>query len=259
MTMTGEAVSADGTRLAWGKEGQGPGLLVIDPILVDRSASPISDLAGLLRDEFTVCRFDRRGKGASTDGDEYQPEREVEDIRAVIEDAKLGPAPTVFGFSSGGSLAVLAAGSGVPMSSLIVLEPPVDLPDPSEFIEGLGALIAAGDRTGAILRLFRYQGMPEEVVESMAPAAEALSENAHTMAYDLHVISRLDPMFLTKSSVPTLALASAASPPQLIEFARKVAEHGPDARGRQLDGDWHGVSDDLLAAAISDFADSQTG
>lgn len=61
--MSGTAVSRDGRQIAWSVEGDGPCLVVIDPVMVDRTLSPNSSLAGKLASGFTVIRYDRRGKG----------------------------------------------------------------------------------------------------------------------------------------------------------------------------------------------------
>ncbi|GAB3143250.1 alpha/beta fold hydrolase [Microbispora hainanensis] len=45
-------------------------------------------LAALLRDAFTVCTYDRRGRGESSDTMPYAVAREVEDLRALIAQAR---------------------------------------------------------------------------------------------------------------------------------------------------------------------------
>lgn len=255
MSCSGTATSADSTELKWELEGTGPALLMIDPILVGRAQSPITELAEQLRDRFAVCRFDRRGKGESTDVGQYFPEREVDDLRAVIQDAGIGPAPIVFGFSSGGSLALFSAvePKNISMSSLVVVEPPVDLPSPDNVIAEINSLIDEGREADAILRLYRHQGMPEDVIEQMVPMAETLSGNARTIAYDLRIIDRLNRVALTKVRVRTLAVASVSSPPPLQGFVEAVADCADAATRTHLEGDWHGVSDRALVKAISEF------
>lgn len=57
--MSGTAVSRDGTQIAWSAAGDGPPLVVIDPVMVDRGLSPNSSLAK----ELASSCYDRRGKG----------------------------------------------------------------------------------------------------------------------------------------------------------------------------------------------------
>lgn len=61
--------------------------------------------------EFTVYTYDRRGRGRSGDTQPYGVEREVEDLAAVIAEA--GGSAFVYGFSSGGLLALHAGASGL--------------------------------------------------------------------------------------------------------------------------------------------------
>ena len=254
MNESGTATSADGTELAWQGTGTGPGLIMLDPVLVDRASSPINALAAQLNEDFTIYRFDRRGKGESTDEGAFTPKREIDDLAAVIDDAGLGPEPSVFGFSSGGSLALYAASQGLAMSSLVVVEPPLDLPSTAGIIAEIEALIAEGKKTEAVVRLYRYQGMPEDIIEQMTPFAEGISQNAYTMVYDLSIIEALNVESLSKIDVRTLAVASTSSPQMLRDFGNKLARYAQGTTSVELDGDWHGVSDELLAKAITEFA-----
>lgn len=254
MNESGTATSADGTELAWQGTGTGPALIMIDPILVDRASSPINALAEQLSEDFTVYRFDRRGKGESADEGAFTPKREADDLAAVIDDAGLGPEPSVFGFSSGGSLALYAASQGVAMSSLVVVEPPLDLPSTAGIIAEIEALIAEGEKAEAVVRLYRYQGMPEDIIEQMRPFAEDISQNAHTMVYDLSIIEALKVESLSKVDVRTLVIASTSSPQLLRDFGNKLVRYAPAATSVELDGDWHGVPDELLARAITEYA-----
>ena len=57
-----------------------------------------------LAEHFTVCHYDRRGKGDSGDTKPYAVEREFEDLAALIDAA--GGGAFVYGHSSGGALAL---------------------------------------------------------------------------------------------------------------------------------------------------------
>src|SRR5512141_460592 len=94
--------SKDGTTISFDKYGAGPAIILVDAAMADRSGS--TALAGLLAPRFTVVNYDRRGRGKSTDTPPYAPEREIEDIEALI-DAVGGPA-CLFGYSSGAVLAL---------------------------------------------------------------------------------------------------------------------------------------------------------
>ncbi|WP_371327798.1 alpha/beta fold hydrolase [Modestobacter sp. DSM 44400] len=81
-----------------------------------------ADLAALLADAFTVYEYDRRGRGASGNTARRAPERQVEDLAAVI--AATGGTPYVYGHPSGAVIALEAAAAGVPTRALVAYEPP---------------------------------------------------------------------------------------------------------------------------------------
>ncbi|MGO9892167.1 MAG: alpha/beta fold hydrolase [Solirubrobacteraceae bacterium] len=112
--------SPDRTRIAFDRSGSGPPLVIVLGAFCDRSTS--KSLAALLAPSYTVYEYDRRGRGDSDDGLPCSIESEVEDLAAVIGAA--GESPFVYGHSSGGILALEAAGVGVEMRGLAVYEPP---------------------------------------------------------------------------------------------------------------------------------------
>ena len=66
--------------------------------------------------------YDRRGRGESNDTQPYSPEREVDDIAALVEEA--GGTASLLGLSSGAALALEAAASGLPIRKVVAYEPP---------------------------------------------------------------------------------------------------------------------------------------
>jgi len=121
-TATHTVTSKDGTIIAYETVGSGPALVLVDGALCYRDFGPCRSLANHLADRFTVYFYDRRGRGESGDVQPYAPEREIEDLAAVISAA--GGDAFVTGLSSGGGLALLAAASGVPMKKLASYEAP---------------------------------------------------------------------------------------------------------------------------------------
>ena len=74
--------SADGTGIAYDRSGGGPPLVIVLGAFCDRKTfvPPAS-----LTSRFTVCTYDRRGRGDSGDTPPYSPDLEVADLAAVIE------------------------------------------------------------------------------------------------------------------------------------------------------------------------------
>src|SRR3954468_11658236 len=97
--------SDDGTRIAFEVAGSGPLLIFVNGALSTRGAGV--ELSALLEPHFRVLRYDRRGRGDSTDGGSYSTQREVDDLEELI-DANGGSA-FLYGHSSGGCLALEAA------------------------------------------------------------------------------------------------------------------------------------------------------
>jgi dienelactone hydrolase len=114
--------SKDGTLIAYERSGNGPALILVDGALCSRAFGPSPKLAPLLARHFTVYAYDRRGRGQSGDTQPYSPAREVEDIAALVEAA--GGSAVLLGLSSGGTLALEAAASGLPVTRLVAYEPP---------------------------------------------------------------------------------------------------------------------------------------
>ena len=79
-------------------------------------------LSEALTSNFTVYRYDRRGRGESGDTQPYAVTREIEDLEAVIAEA--GGSACVLGISSGAGLAIEAAASGVPIEKLALFWAP---------------------------------------------------------------------------------------------------------------------------------------
>src|SRR4051794_1052759 len=133
--------SADGTEIAYETDGSGPPLIVIGGAMNTRqSAAP---LVPLLSDRYTVVRYDRRGRGDSGDTQPYAPEREVEDVEAVI--AAVGGPVLMFGHSSGAALVIHAARRGAPIAKMVLYEAPFIVDDsrpllPPDHLERLRAM-----------------------------------------------------------------------------------------------------------------------
>ena len=120
--------SQDGTRVAFDRTGEGPPVMLVGGAFQHRAIdASVAQLAALLAPHFTVFRYDRRGRGDSSDTPPYAVEREVEDLQALVEEA--GGSAFVFGGSSGAVLALDAAARGLPIGKLVLYEPPFIVDD----------------------------------------------------------------------------------------------------------------------------------
>lgn len=256
-------VSRDGTRIAFTTMGSGPSVVLVDGAFCYRENGPAPDLAPLLAQHFTVFVYDRRGRGESGDTPPYAIEREIDDIRAIVDEA--GGTADVVGVSSGAALALQAVASGVKVKKLVLYEPPYvtngDRPKPEEDPKiHIQQLVSAGDRAGAVkFFLTDVVGAPRAFVFAMPllmpNAWKKLKLVAHTLPYDLTILS--DRSVLNERSrlisVPTLVLGGEKSPTVLRDAVSAVTKVLPNARSHFLAGQNHNFSASALAPVVIDF------
>jgi pimeloyl-ACP methyl ester carboxylesterase len=255
MTMVTSVTSSDGTSIAFERAGAGPALIVVDAAGNYRDFRPLRAPVERLAADFTVYVYDRRGRGASSDTLPYAVEREVEDLAALIAEA--GGSAYVYGMSSGSLLALHAAASGLAIPKLAVFEPPIgtdeDRPAELAFTTELAELVAAGRRRDAV-ELFHRGSVPDEIIAQMTPPVwAALEAVAHTLVYDSIVSNAMSLEIVRSVTAPTLVLDSQGSTGDLTGWAAAVVEALPNGTHRSLAGEWHGVSDEVLAPVLTEF------
>jgi pimeloyl-ACP methyl ester carboxylesterase len=250
--------SADGTTIAFDQLGSGSPLILVAGASCDRAAD--TAFAEALADHFTVLNYDRRGRGDSTDTLPYAVDREIEDLEVLI--AAAGGSATLVGLSSGGALAAHAAASGLPVSRLVMWEPPFRLDAEGqlaskEYTAELTDLLAA-DRRGDALALFiGMVGLRAEEIDGIrqSPFWPIGERMAPTLAYDAAVMGDGPvPDRFAQIGCPTLVLAGGGSPEWFRESARAAAAAIPEAAYDELPGQTHDVAADVLAPAVRAFA-----
>ncbi|MEI9937930.1 MAG: alpha/beta hydrolase [Pseudomonadota bacterium] len=258
--------SADGTQISAQRYGTGRALVIVSGALF---ASELwLRVVPLISTQRCVVVVDRRGRGQSGNGLAYAPEREIEDVLAVLEGLD-GPVD-LLGHSSGAILALqVAQRAPANLERLIVYEPPVffaaadriadDLP------ERLEGLLAEGQREAAVETFFREGPRASEVeLRSMkgGPAwAQMVKVLAHTVAYDSRVQRAFsaDPAELARVRIRTLMLLGAASPPRMRSAAETITARLPNATLTELAGQQHVAmlsAPASFASAVNDFLGS---
>jgi pimeloyl-ACP methyl ester carboxylesterase len=257
------ATSADGTRIAYETAGNGPPLLIVGGAFSTRADA--RDLVGVLSGRFTAACLDRRGRGDSGDTPPYAPEREIDDLRAVI--AALGESAFVHGHSSGGALSLDAVAAGLPITKLSVYEPPFTIDDsrppyPDAFGDTLRHLVQAGRRGDAVAEFWRTGLlMPESEIEKarQAPFWPKLESLAHTLVYDYEILGdRISGRPLRKAwadsiTIPVLIFEGGDSPQTLRNVTAALESLLPNATKRTLEGQGHGAPADILAPILESF------
>lgn len=227
-TETRYVVSADGTRIAYDVTGTGPALVVVDGALCQRSMGPARALAARLAGDFAVHTYDRRGRGESDPGaTAYAPEREIDDLGAVIE------APFI------------VDDTHAPYDA--------DLGDRTR------ALVDAGRRGEAVRVFMRLVGVPRPMLAAMGllPVWRRLTSVAHTLPHDYAIVlphQRGAPLpggLYAASTTPTLVLAGGRSPRHLRNAQAAVADAVPDARLQVLPGQTHMIRAKVVAPVVA--------
>lgn len=86
-----------------------------------------------------------------------------------------------------------------------------------------------------------------------APFWPALERAAHTLAYDTTITSSLPLDRLSAITAPVLVLTSEGSDERLPTWGRWLRDTLPNASLRTLEGEWHGVTPEVLAPVLRAF------
>jgi pimeloyl-ACP methyl ester carboxylesterase len=242
-----EVLSADGTVLGVERFGSGPDLVVVHGSTADRSRwAAVRDV---LAEYYTVYLVDRRGRGASLNevAGDYALEREVEDIRAVLD--LIGDDAYYLGHSYGALVGVGVLASNARVTKAFLYEPPLDAGGfhvwPPGFVERYEELIDAGRPDDALDLFYReVLAMDPEPLRGL-PIWQARKVAAHTLVREAKVAMtfQLDLGALENVVVPTLVLTGSASPPVFGAAARQVADALPDSKLIVAEGHGHAMID----------------
>jgi pimeloyl-ACP methyl ester carboxylesterase len=259
-----KVISKDGTEIAFDRTGQGPSVILVVGAFNERATG--APLAKLLEPYFTVFNYDRRGRGSSGDTAPYTVEREIEDLEALIAEA--GGSAFVFGYSSGGVLALKAAAHGLKITKLALYEPPfktgtISSGPPADLVEQLAELVSS-DRRGDAVELFQIKavGIPPEVVAGFrkAPFWASLEKIAHTLVYDATITGNLSIPAEWASSItlPTLVIAGGESKQEFRLAEEALAALLQNAEYISLEGQTHDIVPPVLAPVLQEFFGGKT-
>ncbi|TDV51030.1 alpha/beta fold hydrolase [Actinophytocola oryzae] len=155
----GTVTSRDGTVIGFHTVGQGPPLVLVHGTAADHTRwLPVLDQ---LAEQYTVHAVDRRGRGLSGDGPDYDIRREGEDLAAVIGAA--GKDVYVVGHSYGALCSLEAALLTNAVNRILLYEPPAATP---------GHQVSSP----ALLAALREAGSPEEIVTVLFRDALSMSD-----------------------------------------------------------------------------------
>jgi pimeloyl-ACP methyl ester carboxylesterase len=258
------AISKDGTRIGFDRQGQGPPVVLVDGAMCYRDSGPMRPLAKRLAPHFTVYTYDRRGRGESGDTQPWSLEREVEDLAAIVRQA--GEPVFLYGISSGAVLALEAAQGGVPIRKLALYEAPLMVDDSrpplgEDFLPRLTSLIADNRRGDAVKMFMKAVGVPAIGIFFMRllPVWKKLTAIGHTLQYDLGMTTPyqqgrpLPAGHWPGASMPALVMDGGKSPAWMRNAQAAIATVLPRATARTIPGQNHMVSADAIAPELIAF------
>ncbi len=258
--------SEDGTTIAYDRYGDGPAVILVNGALGYRKFKKFEQLATALSEHCTVINYDRRGRGDSSEAGPASVQHEVDDIAALIE--AVGGQASLFGWSSGGAVALRAVAADIGVEKLVIYETPFTTdPDAKYPADDYGArleqLVAAGDRTGAAKHFMRKAvGIPAPFVAvmSLLPMFKKVAANGHTLMFDYAALgdhnmhgSPLRAEEWATVTCPTLVAYGAKTASGHKHASRALADVLPNATLRELPGQNHNVSTNAIVPVLAEF------
>jgi pimeloyl-ACP methyl ester carboxylesterase len=249
--------STDGTEIAFERSGDGQPLVLVHGGTGDRHSW--ETLRPHVETNFEVVALDRRGRGDSGDAEAYGLDREVADVRAVVE--RLGGEPVLFGHSFGG-LVALEAASEVELEGLVLYEPAIltgEHREGADLADGMQELVDDGRRREAAKLFFREAAGAEDPerlpVDRAARLVETvIRENRAIEGYRLDEAPSVD--------VATLLVTGEYGPDHLRDATRAVHDRLPESELVELPGVGHVAIESApcrLAEAVRTFAGKREG
>ena len=233
-------VSADGTEIGWHRSGSG------DPALLLHGTSDDStgwaSTGPHLAERLSLLSVDRRGRGRSGAGEPYDPERETEDLAAVVR--TLDEPPHVIAHSYGALIALAAAAGGLELRSLVLYEPPIamnDHVDVTVVADECERALAEGDREQVLRTFFRAIG-EEPVVDMLKAAPDVFARflsNAHTVPRELRAETWVSSIDASQVAAPTQLILGSRSPDFFAEGVASLDAAIPHSEVATLDGQAH--------------------
>ncbi len=171
----------------------------------------------------------------------------------------VGGSACVFGNSSGGTLALMAASKSQSIIKLAVYEAPF-IPEQqvgssaAEYVTQLKRFIAEGQPGKAVKLFLKRSGMPTLMITimSVTPMWPKLKTLALTLVYDALIMSDgTVPPQLEAVSVPTLAITGTSD--RMQQAAKALLTVLPHGQHQVLEGQTHNVKPGVLASALIEF------
>ncbi len=252
--------SADGTNIAYWRQGDGPPLLLVHGSLSDRVAWIL--IQPLLAERFTVYAMNRRGREGSGEPAPHAMEREFEDVVAVVD--AIGEPVHLLGHSGGALCALGAVLLTDRLRSLTLYEPPPPGARVDVELKSLRGMIHESEPEEIVLEFLRTgPRVPEQDIERLkqSPIWPHIVALTPSLAPELDAAAgyEFDASRYSTLDVPLLLLLGSKSPPVLREVSDALADVVPNVRMTELEGQQHAANYDapeLFAAEVRSFLEA---
>jgi pimeloyl-ACP methyl ester carboxylesterase len=213
-----------------------------------------------------VINYDRRGRGDSGEAGTVSVEHEVDDIAALID--AVGGRASLWGWSSGGAVALRAAAADIGVEKLAVYETPFKTdPDAKYPADDYGArleqIVAEGNPMRAAKHFMRNGiGMPGPLVAVMKlmPMFKRFAANGLTLTFDYAALGDHNmhgrPLKAEEwgtVTCPTLVVYGAKTYPVLKHASKELANVLSNPILHELPGQNHNVSPSAIVPLLAQF------
>lgn len=257
--------SRDGVPISLRESGSGDPLVFLHG--TGASVNRWQSVSSRLCPEWRVIEYDRRGRGASGDSENYSLDAETEDLAAIILSVGRGHPVDVVAHSFG-ALISLALASNRPQlfNSLVIYEAPVSIDGSCEFIDL--AQVTELERvqrtqgneaaTEFFLRQFPKASEQDITELKQMPSWSERTAAAPTLARELRAAQafRPDAASFRQAGFPSLILLGELSPDTFHASARSFLDWLPCSILESLPGEAHRGMDnspDFIADLIRKF------
>jgi pimeloyl-ACP methyl ester carboxylesterase len=262
--MTEYIVTSRGDRVAYDRfgTGVGPAVIFVAGAGPFRAIDPVTTAtaAALADSGVTAIVYDRLGRGESPADGPIDLDRELAAIGALLGVA--GGGATLCGHSSGCSIALAAAASGLAVEGLVLWEAPLGPEDGGarEWAEEVTRRIRTGDLEGALAHYMK--DMPAEFFAALrkSPVYPVLTAQAGSLQPDAESLSWAESaplnVLLADIHVPVDVLLAEETLPIMEQAADAIVAALPGASQKRIRGAEHSWEAGAMAAELTRFVSS---
>ena len=247
--------SVDGTPIAFSRSGEGPPLVLLHGCGLNHHFWDLSGCQAALARHCLVYALDRRGHGQSGDAEDYDLNREIDDVVALT--GRIGEPVILLGHTYGALVALEAALRIDHLRGLILYEPFAFKEDGSGLQEMQAAVqgdIADGDKEATLLAVLEAMHMPNESIDELLSSTKwpEIVNEVETLNREMNRILayQFEQDRFKHLKTPTLLLAGGEQPPSLFGVTETLFETLQNSRIVYLEGQNHWAMNRMMERFI---------